>query len=92
MIDLIDDLEALPAGRCTVARYDALIADPKVEIGRLCAAMGFDWDDTELTLRLSKYTVSAPDADKWQRHAAEIDAVLPLIAEQAARAERLAGG
>ncbi len=87
---LIDDLQALPAGRCTVARYDALIADPKTEIERLCAAMGFDWDEAELTLRLSKYTVSAPDTDKWQRHATEIEAVLPLIAEQAARAERLA--
>ena len=41
-------------------------------------------------LRLSQYTVSPPDADKWRRHAAEIEAVLPSLAEQIARAERFA--
>ena len=85
---LIDDLEALPPERRTIARYDALVAEPAVEIGRLCAATGLDWDDPRLELRLSKYTVSPPDADKWRRHAAEIEAVLPSLAEQIARAER----
>ena len=41
---LIDDLQALPADRRTVARYDALVADPAAEIARVCeatlAAMG----------------------------------------------------
>ena len=49
-----------------------------------------DWDEAEVSLRLSKYTVSPPDADKWRRHAAEIEAVLPSLAEQIARAERFA--
>ena len=87
---LLDDLEALPAERRTIARYDALVADPAAEIRRLCAATGLDWDEAELALRLSRYTVSAPDADKWRRHAAEIEAVLPSLAEQVARAERFA--
>jgi hypothetical protein len=87
---LIDDLEALPAERRTIARYDALIADPAAEIHRLCTATGLDWDEAALALRLSRYTVSPPDADKWRRHAAEIEAVLPSLAEQVARAERFA--
>ena len=87
---LIDDLEALPVERCTIARYDALLADPTAEIRRLHAAVGLDWDAAEVSLRLSKYTVSPPDAEKWRRHAAEIEAVLPALAEQIARAERFA--
>jgi hypothetical protein len=88
---LIDDLEALPAEQRTVARYDALLADPAAEIRRLCAATGLEWDEeTGVSLRLSRYTVSAPDADKWRRHGGEIEAVLPSLAEQVARAERFA--
>jgi hypothetical protein len=88
---LIDDLEALPVERRTIARYDALVAEPSAEVQRLCAATGLEWDDeTGLALHLSKYTVTPPDANKWQRHAAEIEAVLPSLAVQIARAEQLA--
>ena len=51
---LIDDLEALPVERLTIARYDALVADPAAEIRRLCAATGLDWDEAGLELRLSQ--------------------------------------
>jgi Sulfotransferase family len=87
---LLDDLEALPVERCTIVRYDALVADPTAEIRRLYEAIGLDWDEAEVSLRLSKYTVSPPDPDKWRRHAGEIEAVLPSLAEQIARAERFA--
>jgi hypothetical protein len=87
---LLDDLQTLPAERCTIARYDALLADPKAEIARLCAANALAWDDVEIPLRLSKYTLSPPDADKWRRHEVEIESVLPSLAEQVARAERFA--
>ena len=87
---LIDDLLALPAERRTIARYDALIADPDAEIRRLCTATGLDWDQAGVALPLSRYTVSPPAADKWRRHAAEIAAVWPSLGEQAGRAERLA--
>jgi hypothetical protein len=40
-------------------------------------------------LPLSSYTVSAPDPDKWQRYAAFIDEVWPLVRDQANRAELL---
>ncbi|HKS58363.1 MAG TPA: sulfotransferase, partial [Steroidobacteraceae bacterium] len=79
---LLDDLEALPADRITIVRYDTLVADPAAEIRRLCAATGLDWDEPALALRLSKYTVSPPSADKWRRHAAEIEAVLPSLADK----------
>jgi len=89
--NLLDDLERLPAGTWSVAHYDALVDDPNAEIARLCAANGLRWDQVlPQALPLSSYTVSSPDPAKWQRFAAEIDSVLPLIAAQASRAERLA--
>jgi hypothetical protein len=88
---LLDDLERLPAGSWAVADYDALVSDPNAEIRRLCAANGLGWDLVlPPSLPLSSYTVSTPDPAKWQRFAAEIDEVLPLIAAQAGRAGRIA--
>jgi hypothetical protein len=88
---LLDDLERLPSGSWTVAKYEAFVANPDAEIRRLCAANELAWDSIlPQELPLSSYTVSTPDPTKWQRYAAEIDAVLPLIDAQARRAERVA--
>jgi hypothetical protein len=78
----------MPAERITIAHYDALVADPTAEIRRLCTATELDCDEAGIELRLSRYTLSAPDPDKWRRHAAEIDAILPSLAEQVTRARR----
>ncbi len=88
---LLDDLAALPPERVHVARYDALLVDPTAEIARLCAAVDFVWDrPLDANLPLSRYTVSKPDADKWKRHEAEIEGVLPGLQQAIARAEQLA--
>ena len=72
-------------------RYTSLVADPEAEIRRVCDATSIDWDRA-LTgdLPLSRYTVSPPHPQKWQRHAAEIESVMPSIEDQISRAERLA--
>ncbi|HEY6644743.1 sulfotransferase [Povalibacter sp.] len=87
---LIEDLEALPAEQCTIVRYDALLADPASEMRRLSGAVGLEWDEAEVSLHLSRYTVSTPHADKWRRHAAEIEAVLPELSAQIAQAKHFA--
>lgn len=88
---LLDDLEVVPAERRTVARYDALVADPPTEIGRLCTALGFGWDQPlGAALPLANHTVSEPKADKWRRREAEIAPVLARIGATVARAERFA--
>ena len=88
---LLDDLAAVAGDRVQIARYDALIADPAREIARLCGAVDFVWDrPLDANLPLARYTVSKPDPDKWKRHQAEIEAVLPQLAETIARAEGLA--
>jgi LPS sulfotransferase NodH len=88
---LLDDLAALPAERVTVARYDALLADPQAEISRLCAATGLPWDQAlRGALPPSQHTLSAPAPDKWRKHESEIEPVLPGLADTIARAERFA--
>lgn len=88
---LLDDLATLPKGRVHVARYDALYANPSAEVARLCAALGLDWDRAlDARLPLSRHTVTPPDAQKWRRHAREIEAVLPGLGATIERAQRFA--
>jgi len=88
---LLDDLEALPKERVITTRYADVLAEPQTEIARLCGAVDFRWDHTlGDVLPLSRHTLTRPDAQKWQRHAAEIDAVLPRLAATIARSERFA--
>ncbi|MFA6228979.1 MAG: sulfotransferase [Rhodanobacter sp.] len=88
---LLDELEALPADRCQVVSYDALLANPALEISRLGHALGFEWDrPVAAELPLSRFTVSTPAADKWRRHAALIEPLLPSLQVTIERAERFA--
>ena len=89
---MLDDLAALPADRWTALRYDAFIAEPDARIGALCQALGLQWDQSlGRALPLSRFTLSPPDADKWRRHAAVIEPLLPGLQATIARAERMAG-
>jgi hypothetical protein len=88
---MLDDLDAMPADRRFVARYDALVADPGAEIGRLARALDFGWDMTApAALPIAAHTVSKPRQDKWRAREAEINAVLPLIQPLWDRAARVA--
>lgn len=81
------DLEKLPPDRWCVASYSRLIDEPQAEIERLCRFLGLDWDqDLESPLPLSRYTLGAPDPDKWKHNAAELEVALPLVEKTAARA------
>ncbi|MET0225014.1 MAG: sulfotransferase [Dokdonella sp.] len=88
---LLDDLEQVPAAQRCVARYDALIADPAAEAGRICTSIGFAWDQPLGTnLPLASHTVSAPQSGKWRRREQEVLAALAGVEETAARAARFA--
>ncbi len=81
------DLEKLPPDRWCVASYSRLIDEPQAEIERLCRFLGLDWDQVlESPLPLSRYTLGAPDPDKWKHNAADLEVAMPLIEKTAARA------
>jgi len=89
---LLDDLDAIPAERKLIARYDAFVASPDTEIRRLAAALDLNWDQTlGESVPLSGHTVSAPEAGKWMKRQAEIEAVLPDLKTLIDRAEKAAG-
>ena len=88
---LIDDLEALPDG----ATHDCALRRAGRRPGSRDTPVVHGHRDstgTRLELRFAcpGTPCRRPTADKWRRHAAEIEAVLPSLAEQVARAERFA--
>jgi hypothetical protein len=80
----LDDLERLPRSRWSVVRYEDLLQDPQGSIGRIFGSLGLQLDAT-LEQRLvsalpnSRYTLTAPDPEKWRAHAAAIERVLPSV-------------
>jgi hypothetical protein len=86
---LLDDLDALPAERRHVVRFDTFLADPDGQMRQLCGDLGLAWDRALAgALPLSRYTVSPPDAEKWRRHADLIAPLLPALQDTIDRANR----
>jgi uncharacterized protein (TIGR03032 family) len=83
---ILDDLARLPADRWCTVTYADLLAHPQAEAERLCRFAGIGWDQ-ELSgpLPLSRHTLAPPAPDKWRKHAAELEKVLPKIAAVDAR-------
>jgi hypothetical protein len=89
---MLDDLEALPATRRCSVRYDRFVADPPAAMERLRAQLDYSWDrPLSAQLPASRYTLTAPDANKWRRHAPVIEPLLPALRGTIERAEALAG-
>ena len=87
---LLDDLESLPADAWTGIQYTRFLGDPQGEIERLCAWAGLGWDRRlGASLPLSRYTLTPPDAEKWRRHEAGIEAQRAVWMPVAVRAEQL---
>ncbi|MBS0570239.1 MAG: sulfotransferase [Proteobacteria bacterium] len=87
---LIGDLQRLPPERWCVASYSQLVANPEAEIRRLCRFLGLKWDRVlGDRLPLSRYTLGAPDPEKWKRNATELERMLPIVEPVAARARDL---
>lgn len=88
---LLNDLEAIPGDRCHVVRYDVLLANRGAEVARLAEILGFGWDQPiGGELPLSRFTVSPPSVDKWERHAELIEPLLEGIQSTIERASGFA--
>ena len=84
---MLDDLADLPRDRWRAISYETFIAAPQRQISNLCAALDLGWDKAlGDSLPLARHTVSPPRADKWRAHADAIEAVLPGLAAEEARA------
>jgi len=80
---LADDLTALATDRWRAIRYESFIAAPQAEISRLCQALDIDWDVTlQSDLPLARFTVSAPNAEKWRVSQPAIDEVRAIWAPE----------
>jgi len=87
---LLDDLMELPVDSWTAIDHAGFVADPQGRMERLCAWAGLDWDRRlGAQLPLSRYTLTAPDPQKWRRHEAGIEANRAAWEAQAQRAQAL---
>lgn len=81
---ILDDLEILSPGRWMAMRYAELVQDAAGAVGKVCEFLGMAIDPA-LARRLaeplpqSRYTLTAPSADKWRANEAEIAKVLPSV-------------
>lgn len=81
---IIDDLRLLGDERWTVVHYADLLRDPAGAIGQLCEFLRLQVDSAlaerlSAPLPTSRYTLTAPAADKWRANEAEIARVLPSV-------------
>lgn len=87
---ILDDLSSIPRERWTTLRYEELMADPVKEVSRLLEFAGLAMDPQlagylAKPLPLSRHTKTPPQPDKWKQDAAEIERVVPGLAEVSAR-------
>jgi hypothetical protein len=89
--ELLDSLDALPRERWIAVDYGRLVENPQAELERVCAWAGLAWDRRlGGQLPLSRYTLSPPASDKWQRHAALIEPQLAAREALLRRAQTMA--
>ena len=79
---VMGELDRLPKERWRVLDYAELLADPAGVVARAASFMGLpEAPGLQRSLReglpLSRYTLSTPSQDKWRRHEAALDPVLP---------------
>ncbi len=91
---IFDDLSRLDRRRWMSVAYDELVRDPKRVVRNVCRHGDVAIDERDLEsfsekLPLSRFTLTAPDADKWRRHNG--DAVERVLPETQLLFERLQG-
>ena len=87
---LLDSLDGLPQERWCALDYTEFLADPSARLQALCKALGLSWEN-ELSgpLPWSRYTLTPPARDKWRKHGASIESVLPQLQPTMERANRM---
>lgn len=83
---ILNDLATLAPDRSIVLSYAELLAEPETAVATLCAFAGIPVDtalhDTAgKPLKNSRYTLTAPEAEKWRKNEAALSRVLPGLHE-----------
>jgi hypothetical protein len=91
---ILDDLSELPRERWCAIEYDSLLANTRSELQRLCLFCQIIFgprmhEIASRPLKLSRYTLTAPQPDKWKKNAAELEAVIPHTEKLMATLKRL---
>jgi len=81
---IMSDLKQIGTDRYICINYDELIKDPQQSLEGICDFVNIKFDRSlrervAAELPLSRYTQSAPDPKKWERHYAAIKSVEPLF-------------
>ncbi|MDO1559926.1 sulfotransferase [Brevundimonas sp. 2R-24] len=89
---IMDDLAKIDGRRKLTVEYDAFVEDPAMVVQKICDFAGLAYDSalfnrTTGPLPNSRYTLSAPDRDKWLKNKDEIDGVLPAMRSVLERAQ-----
>lgn len=80
---ILDALGEMPTQRWRVLDYATLLEDPRQVFARACDFIGIPPEpgtESDLAARglpISRYTLTPPDKDKWRRHEAAIERVIP---------------
>jgi hypothetical protein len=88
---IIEELTLLPAERWTAVTYEALVADPQAALTSICRFANIEADRLPVRsgeLPLSRTTITPPAADKWKKHEAEIEALVPSLSITAGKIEK----
>jgi len=83
---IINDLQKLPADKWIAINYSDVLQEKEAKLRELCAFSSIAFGPKmqalcKQDLPDSKYTLSKPNAEKWKRHQAEIDAAFEQIPE-----------
>ena len=81
---ILEDLQSLPRERWITCDYNDLVSNTEREVRRISEFAQLEVDDRFIqrfsgSLPLSRYTQTAPDADKWRKNEKEIQAVLASV-------------
>lgn len=94
---IMEDLEHLAPDRSLTVCYGDLVADPAGSVARVLDFANIQIDPAlsrhlQQPLPHSRYTQTAPKAEKWQINATEIERVLPAVEDTWQRLRNLAQG
>lgn len=81
---ILADLAMLPPSAWLCIRYTDLVAAPKLTLRRIVLFADLCWDEAvervvAQALPFSRMTFSAPQPEKWRKHAAALATVLPRV-------------